>query len=252
MERDQDRPETVISMAGFEKAHGVRICAALRAYWEALRNGRDVPMRSEIDPRGIETALEYAFIIERIAPGMARLRIAGMHLNDLMGMEVRGMPLTALFAPVGRKTVAEALEACFNGPNVVEMVLQAETSLGKPPMSARLILMPLKSDLGDVNRALGCLIADGQIGRTPRRFEVSAVSLSQVVAGAPVPCSLPEPVKPTIAQASRTLPERPSQPRREVPPRPDFRELDLRAASQKETPLTPEERRAMMRIVPTS
>jgi len=256
MERDQDRPETVISMAGFEKAHGVRISAALRAYWEALRKGRDVPMRSEIDPRGIETALEYAFIIERIAPGMARLRIAGMHLNDLMGMEVRGMPLTALFAPIGRKTVAEALEACFNGPNVVEMVLQAETGMGKPPMSARLILLPLKSDLGDVNRALGCLIADGQIGRTPRRFEVTAVSLSPVVAGAPVPCSLPEPVTPIIAQASTTADSPRPQPRLQAPSRPDFKELDLQSASQKASqkaaPLTPEERRAMMRIVPTS
>ena len=54
-----------------------------------------MPRRAEIDPRGIENALEYAFILERIAPGMARIRLAGIHLSDLMGMEVRGMPLTS-------------------------------------------------------------------------------------------------------------------------------------------------------------
>ena len=61
-----------------------------------------MPLRSEIDPRGLKGALEYCFVLERIAPGLARLRVAGSHLGDLMGMEVRGMPITAFYDENGR------------------------------------------------------------------------------------------------------------------------------------------------------
>lgn len=239
-------------MAGFDKSSGNRVVSEVRAYWEALRQGRDVPMRSDIDPRGIENALEYAFIVERIAPGMARFRLAGMHLNDLMGMEVRGMPLTAMFAPVGRKRIAEALEACFNGPNVVEMTLEAESGVGKPPMTAKLILLPLKSDLGDVNRAIGCLVSDGPIGRTPRRFELRSVSLSPVVAGASVQRGLPQAVAPVIAGFTETPAGFQPMPRQTglttVGAIPGG--MQSPAAQKRITEgLSPEERRAMMRVV---
>ena len=35
-----------------------------------------------------------------------------------------------------------------------------------------MILLPLKSDLGDISRVLGCLCTYGAIGRAPRRFEL--------------------------------------------------------------------------------
>ncbi len=155
----------------------------VRAYWEALRNGRKVPLRSEIDPRGIERSLEYAFVLERIAPQVARFRLAGMHLSDLMGMEVRGMPVTTFFTPAARDRVAEILEGVFRAPEIAELTLTAETGLGKPPMQARLIILPLQSDLGDISRALGCLVAEGAVGRAPRRFELTEVRLTQVEAG---------------------------------------------------------------------
>ncbi len=75
----------VITMSGYQQETRFRALSQVEAYWEGLRQGRDVPMRSDIDPRGIEDALEYAFILERIAPGLARLRVAGSHLSDVMG-----------------------------------------------------------------------------------------------------------------------------------------------------------------------
>ena len=269
MDRDTDTtltmaPTKVISLAGVNKGPGNRVMAEVRAYWEALRDGRDVPMRSDIDPRGIENALEYAFILERIAPGMARFRLAGMHLNELMGMEVRGMPLTAMFAPVGRKRIAEAMEACFTGVSVVEMVLQAETGVGKPPMTAKLLILPLKSDLGDVNRAIGCLIAEGPIGRTPRRFEAVSVSVVPVVAGASVQRSLPQPVSPVMKGFAESGKGFAPAPRIETPRietgRVETRldatrleaarlELTERRAAAEVKSLSPEERRAMLRVI---
>lgn len=152
----------------------------VRAYWEALRNGRLMPNRSEIDPRGIEHALEFAFILERIAPKIARFRLAGMHLNDLMGMEVRGMPITTLFIPSARTPFSEMLEAVFSQPATAEMMLTGQSGFGQGRIGAKLLLLPLKSDGGHVNRALGCLVAEGEIGRTPRRFDVDDAKISPI------------------------------------------------------------------------
>src|SRR6056297_1889540 len=151
--------------------------AQVEGYWDALRQGRPVPFRSEVDPRGIDRALEYAFILERIAPGMARFRLAGMHLNDLMGMEVRGMPLTSFFEPESRRTVSDALEGVFEQPAVARLDLGGEAGFGRSPLEGRLLLLPLKSDFGEITRVLGCLGTHGPIGRTPRRFHVTAAQV---------------------------------------------------------------------------
>ncbi|WP_339107233.1 PAS domain-containing protein [Thioclava sp. GXIMD4216] len=219
-----------------------QVTSELRAYWEALRMGRTVPARSDIDPRGIERALEYAFIIERVAPGMGRFRLAGMHLNDLMGMEVRGMPMTAMFEPAGRKKVAEATEACFTGPAIAELDLIADDGIGRPALKAKLLILPLKSDLGDINRALGCLVAEGEsIGRTPRRFTVTDARITQVQQGKPTPAELPQPVRPELAGFAEDAPVFGHAPRKPRPAAPE-----MPAAPQM---TTPEERRAMFRVV---
>lgn len=150
---------------------------ALRAYWESLRRGQDLPRRAEIDPRRIEALLPNAFIAERIAPGITRLRVAGNHLADLMGMEVRGMPLSSFIAPEARDDFALRMVELFETPAALRLALRSPGSLGRPEMTATLILLPLLSDLGDVSRALGCLVTNGQIGRASRRFGIVATRM---------------------------------------------------------------------------
>lgn len=154
----------------------------VEAYWQALRTDGDVPRRADLDPRGIEGALPYAFIVERIAPGVARLRLAGRHVNDLMGMEVRGMPLTAFFESDARKDLAMRLEEMFQTPGILMCDVVSRASLGKPGLEGRLMLLPLKSDLGDVSRAIGVLVTQGEIGTSPRRFSVSRSELKEISA----------------------------------------------------------------------
>lgn len=242
MERDMGNFGKVVQMGQMPNI-GLRVSSELRAYWEGLRKGRLVPSRAEVDPRGIERALEYAFIIERVAPGMGRFRLAGMHLNDLMGMEVRGMPMTAMFSPAARTRIAEVTEAMFADPSVVELVLRAESGIGKPPLMARLLLLPLTSDLGDVNRALGCLVAEGgDIGRTPRRFELVSAEVQPIAAGTSVPHEMPAPVQADLLFPAplKARGERPVAPVAPATP----------AAGPKITGATsPEERRAMFRLV---
>ena len=173
--QDAGKPN-VISLLSRRKGVIPTALAQVEAYWEALRGDALVPPRSAVNPRGIEDALEYAFILECVAPGVARFRLAGMHLNDLMGMEVRGMPLTTMFTPDARNGITEVLTAVCTRPQISQLVLKAERSIGRPGLEARLLLAPLTDDFGEVNRILGCLQSDGAIGRQPRRFRVAEVS----------------------------------------------------------------------------
>ncbi|WP_299737080.1 PAS domain-containing protein [uncultured Roseobacter sp.] len=181
MDNGGQNTHNVFSMNQNASHSGFAPLAQLEAYWEALRGGRLMPNRSEIDPRGIEQALEYSFIVERIAPGIARLRIAGSHLSDLMGMEVRGMPLTSFITPGSRRQLSDILEEVFETPATCTLQLHSEQTAGMPPLEARMVLMPLKSDLGDVSRILGALVSVGESGRSPRRFDVTRTSLRPIV-----------------------------------------------------------------------
>jgi hypothetical protein len=96
-------------------------------------------------------------------------------LNDLMGMEVRGMPLSALFDPMARADLERVLARVFTGNAVATLVLEATRGLGRPTLSARLLLLPMLGDSGHPDLALGCITLDGGIGRTPRRFHIAHV-----------------------------------------------------------------------------
>lgn len=157
-----------------------QMLAEVQAYWEGLRKGKDLPRRAMIDPRGMRGALQGTFLAERIAPGVGRLRIAGMNFTDLLGMDGRGMPLSTLFDPMSRARLGNLLDACFLRPAVLEMVLGSESGLGRPGLSARLLLMPINSLDGRGEMALGCLALSGQIGRQPRRMTIESASCTPV------------------------------------------------------------------------
>ena len=208
----------------------VRILADLRSYWDSLRKGRAVPDRADVEPKGIRRALNYAFILERIAPGAARFRLAGRHLVDLMGMEVRGMPVCSLLNPGSRGRLSDVLETVFKGPQIAEVTLRSEPGYGRPLLTGRMLFLPLKSDLGDVTRALGCLVTEGQIGRGPRRFDLTRDAVFPVIEGA-------QPLSPNPGGfADDPAPWRPPVLARPV----------LHPVRENETP---EERRARFRIV---
>ena len=149
--------------------------AEVRAYWEGLREAGSLPRRDRIDPRGIAGALEQVFLIERIAPGLARFRLAGMGVSEVLGMDVRGMPLSAVFDPAARDRLSPALEGVFRDNVALDLWLEAERSIGRPALAARMLLLPLVSTRGLTDLALGCLALDGEIGRVPRRFAIASL-----------------------------------------------------------------------------
>ncbi len=173
----------VVSMMGHEQDRRNLPLREVDSYWHALCGNGVIPSRSQVDPRGIEGALEFAFLAERIAPGMAKIRVAGSHLSDVMGMETSGMPLSSLFAPAARDMLSDALTRVFAEPAILRTGLLGEDGFGKPSLDGQLLLMPLRSDMGDVSRALGCLVTRGRIGRAPRRFLLDGMNIEPVFAG---------------------------------------------------------------------
>ena len=145
----------------------------MRSYWQGLRRGSALPVRDALDPRGMADALDATFLLERIAPGLARFRIAGMHVHDLMGLDVRGMPLSSLFDPAARSRLAEGLESVFAAPATLEMWLEGERGIGRPALEGRMLLLPLNDAQGNTTMALGCLALAGGMGRAPRRFAIT-------------------------------------------------------------------------------
>lgn len=155
--------------------------AQVRAYWEALREDGALPQRARIDPRGIEGALANSFLLERIAPGVARFRLAGMHLADIMGMDVRGMPFSSLFEPAGRDNLSARVDQVFTTPCILDLCLEAERGMGRPALSGRMILLPVRGESG-ADLALGCLATEGMIGRNPRRFTCGRTLQERILA----------------------------------------------------------------------
>ena len=154
----------------------------MRTYWNELCAGRIVPLRSEVDPRAIASSLENGFILERQQPGSVRFRLAGTQLSDLMGMEVRGMPIRSFIELPSRKAFSATLERCFDGPEIQEFRL-VSAQRNAPAMTARLLVLPLRSDAGTIDRALGCFTSEGVVGMTPRIFQVAETRITSLVTG---------------------------------------------------------------------
>jgi len=135
-------------------------------HWSALRQDDSVPNRCEIDPRVFPDALENTFIFERIAKGDFRARLAGMNLCDMMGMEVRGQSAASFMQHDERDHIQKVLEQILRRPAIGELALTGR-DLSGVTYEVSMILLPLRSDMGEVNRIIGC-ISYPQKPLTPR------------------------------------------------------------------------------------
>lgn len=165
------------SQRGLGAATEPAVLKTVRAYWDGLRENGALPSRDMIDPRGLSSALEQVFLLERIAPGHARFRLAGNLFHDLMGMDVRGMPFSAPFEPAARQRLQSLLDEVFGGPQALHLTLEAERGIGRPALAARVLLLPLRRRPDEPLTALGILAQDGTIGRAPRRFHIATARL---------------------------------------------------------------------------
>ena len=194
-------------------APGAALLSTVEAYWARLRGDRLLPLRSEVDPRGLGDAIDGTFVIQRMAPAPARIRMAGAYADAIMGMEIRGMPLAALFSVAERPRLGALIEAVFTRPEALRLTLAAPAEGGRPPLRAGMVLLPLLSDLGDATRALGCLAGEPTERAAPRRFEITSIHrrdlLTEGTAPAPPLPRLSPPARPAAVRAGRLRPVTP-------------------------------------------
>ncbi|WP_372887432.1 PAS domain-containing protein [Shimia sp.] len=135
--------------------------AVIEGYWTSLRGGgAALPTRSEIDPGGFAEALQVAFLLDRVAPGVARFRIAGSAINDLLGLDARGLPLTAVFDRAAQPPLRDLAEAVFREPARARLRLHRPARFGQPELGAAMLLLPLVSPCGEITGVFGGLETD--------------------------------------------------------------------------------------------
>ena len=155
------------SMSGFgprrrrSDRRDLKLLSQVETYWHSLAQDGQIPKRSDIDPVDLGDALSHTMIFERVEPGMARVRLAGQALNQIFGMDVRGMPASILVSPASRKAFGTHIEALFSGPSIVELPLQLARGWGRKPVTARLLMMPLCDGFAEPTRAIAVLALDG-------------------------------------------------------------------------------------------
>lgn len=150
------------------------LLANLEAYWKTLRHAQQIPSRSALNPSQIDGALSSSFILQRVAPGTARFRVAGQRLHDLIKMDARGMPFTTLFQPDARDQIKSLTEAAFSEPAIIGLPLVSHGSVLRPTVYGAMVLLPMQDDHGVTNRLLGALITPDIHHARARRFEVNA------------------------------------------------------------------------------
>ncbi len=196
----------IVNLSGRRKAKADPARAAVEAHWRAIGGSKAVPARNDIDPSYMIDALDSILLIERIAPRQARIRIAGQRVNDLLGMDLRGMPLSCLIAPPSRSWLGDVLETLFDGPAQVEIGLAGPRGPLRSRLNAELVLLPLTDRKGAVTRALCYAGLPEKDLCSPLRLEISGMRHVDL----PHPAAKPE------AEAETPAP----------PPAPDFDRAD--------------------------
>ncbi len=154
---------------------------ALLGYWEGLRAGRKTPYRNEIDPRDMTGDARNLFILENLGRGNIRFRLAGTAIVDAFGMELRGMNARAIMAPQSRESLSALISETLEDPGVGYARLRDHAESGAV---WELLLLPLRSDFGMIDRVIGCLVPlkaskpgfDGM----PLRFEIEQMAVEPI------------------------------------------------------------------------
>lgn len=123
-------------------------------YWNALRNGRSLPRRSEVDPAALRVLLPHVFILQRYDSEHVVFRVAGTALCAAFGRELRDHNFVTLWdrnsQPVIRDVLLQLAERAH-----VATVRAVGTTLDKRTVSTEAVLLPLADDWGAHTRILG-------------------------------------------------------------------------------------------------
>lgn len=149
-------------------------------YWTSLRRGAELPRRTAMDPKAMRHILGHSMILDQVRPGTVRVRLGGHVMTDLMGMDVRGLPVRAFFDVVDRTRVTDLIEQVFETPATLELDLISEGADGI--VTARMLILPLLDTAGRTTKAMAVIVTDKVVTDAPRRFAVTNGTLVPLAA----------------------------------------------------------------------
>lgn len=156
----------------------------LIAYWQRLRGGHRVPARADLDPSALGPWLHMAGLVDGGPTGRMRFRVGGQGLNQLLGVEARGMPLRSLFALGTRARLHDLALRVFSGPSMLTMTLIAPARApAARPVQVPMVILPLRDNHDAITRALLCM--DSRAAMTaerPARFHIRQARLTTLTA----------------------------------------------------------------------
>ncbi|MFB2553268.1 PAS domain-containing protein [Ensifer soli] len=125
-------------------------------YWNDLRGTRKAPYRQEVEPAGIRGILPDLFILEMRPEADLRFRLAGTHVCALFGRELRGTTFDSLWRADETKRVNRVAAEVMT--EATPIVLSATAlSMTREPLQTELVLLPLASPDGEIDRIIGAI-----------------------------------------------------------------------------------------------
>lgn len=156
----------------------------LRSHWDDICEGDLPPFRSDIAPRTMPNVLDTLFILEQLNPEDTRVRIAGLKICEMMGMEVRGQSPMSFFQDNARGRFDSILTEVLGQPKIAKLGLDTVDKLGNKD-HVDMILLPLRSDFGDISRIIGCVTVPDSGFTAPIRYYISSVDTENPFKGKP-------------------------------------------------------------------
>lgn len=207
-EIDTPRPSDGIARldqnAGANPAQQGAVLSTLESYWRSRAAPMTIPDRRAVEPRDLGPSLRHCYTATIIAPGLARIRFAGQDLAQVFGMDVRGMPLSALFDAASRISLHDAMVRFEDRPAIIELPLETRQGFLRRAVPGRMSLLPMRDQAGAVTRIIGAMVFDGN-GTDPRPGPISIptdrafrIEELQIAAPPPRPEPRPEPGKPRL------------------------------------------------------
>jgi hypothetical protein len=126
----------------------------LVGYWSRLRNGRDVPDQTDIDPRQIQRLLSYTFILDCENPARPVYRLAGTGLCERFGFELKGTGFLAHWEAQSSLSLASLLRQALKQRQPVCLSSIAATA-DNGMVELETILTPVSFNGGEPRRFFG-------------------------------------------------------------------------------------------------
>ena len=131
---------------------------ALYEYWNSLRGEDSAPDRDDIKPGHIKWLLPDVFILEYKGEAKFPFSLAGTHLCDHYGMELRGLNLCDFWHGKDGVSFSHVLQSVVEESAVGVIGFTAHTNMGRT-CSMEMLVTPVRSPVRKPPRVMGSIVA---------------------------------------------------------------------------------------------